>query len=261
MIKRTCTLPDCNKTHVAKGYCKAHYNKLVATNRHPKRLMPCAFCGKEVLRSSGGGRVHGASCSDQCRQWLATPYSVLPADHWARWYGRTSPWSPPMPKPPTFSREPRQCAWCPEAFTPAMPHQEYCTKRCGKRASKARRRASEAEAPGLYTWAQVIGLHLKGDKLCSYCDQPTPEPEPDHVIPISRGGRNGIENILPCCRQCNADKGDMTPEEWATNRERRNKRPVRTGFNVADARFAHLKLGTPSGASYRLTQEAHMTCA
>lgn len=261
MIKRTCSLPDCNKAHRARGLCATHYNQQHMPNRHPKKLVPCAFCGTEVLKGTGGGRIHGAVCSDQCRQWLSTPYSVLPKDHWARWYGKTCEWKPPAPKAPTFIREPRQCAWCPESFMQAMPHQEYCSKRCGNKASKMRRRACVADSPGMYTWAQVIGLHLKAGKLCSYCDQLTAEPEPDHVIPISRGGRNGIENILPCCSLCNADKGDMTPEEWAANRARRDKRPVRTGFNPSDPRFKHLKLGAPNRESYRLAQEAHLTCA
>lgn len=257
MTKRTCSVPECGKPHVARNYCKAHYNKLVATNRHPKRIMPCAFCGKEVLRSSGGGRVHGAACSDQCRQWLQTPYSILPADHWARWYGRTSAWKPPAK--PAIQRT-IECAWCGTTHDTLQSTAQYCQKSCARKASKARRRAREANSPGQYTWTQVIRLHLKAGKLCSYCDEPTREPEPDHVIPISRGGRNGIENILPCCHKCNSDKGDMTPAEWKANRARRGKPPVRTVFDATSPRFIHLMLGEAEGKSYRLTQEAHLSC-
>jgi hypothetical protein len=31
-------------------------------------------------------------CSDQCRQYIATPYCVLPADHWVNLLGKSSAW-------------------------------------------------------------------------------------------------------------------------------------------------------------------------
>lgn len=94
MNKRTCTIDGCTKPHRARGLCATHYNQTHQPNRHMKKLVPCAYCGTEVLKGTGGGRVHGAVCSDQCRQWLSTPYCVLPQDHWARWYGKTSRWKP-----------------------------------------------------------------------------------------------------------------------------------------------------------------------
>ena len=35
----------------------------------------------------------------------------------------------------------------------------------------------------------------------------------DHVIPISRGGTNDIENLRPACYDCNMRKGSKTLEE------------------------------------------------
>ena len=35
----------------------------------------------------------------------------------------------------------------------------------------------------------------------------------DHVLPRSRGGDNSWENLVTCCRKCNAKKDDLTPEE------------------------------------------------
>lgn len=37
----------------------------------------------------------------------------------------------------------------------------------------------------------------------------------DHIIPASRGsGRQAIEDLATCCKQCNNEKNDRTPEEW-----------------------------------------------
>jgi hypothetical protein len=37
----------------------------------------------------------------------------------------------------------------------------------------------------------------------------------DHIIPKSRGsGRQAIEDLATCCKLCNNEKNDRTPEEW-----------------------------------------------
>ncbi|CPX20647.1 restriction endonuclease [Mycobacteroides abscessus] len=40
----------------------------------------------------------------------------------------------------------------------------------------------------------------------------------DHVRPVSRGGRNGISNLVPACETCNTYKGHLTLAELATFR-------------------------------------------
>lgn len=36
----------------------------------------------------------------------------------------------------------------------------------------------------------------------------------DHILPVARGGKTVIENLATCCRACNYEKSDRTPEEW-----------------------------------------------
>lgn len=42
---------------------------------------------------------------------------------------------------------------------------------------------------------------------CAYCAWPAETW--DHVDPISRSGDNTVDNLVPCCRQCNEDKADL----------------------------------------------------
>lgn len=39
-------------------------------------------------------------------------------------------------------------------------------------------------------------------------------PEIDHVVPVSRGGSDELENLVLSCRPCNRSKGSLAPEAW-----------------------------------------------
>ncbi len=50
---------------------------------------------------------------------------------------------------------------------------------------------------------------------CQYCGRKLSSADLtiDHVTPKARGGRTSWDNVVTCCRRCNAHKGDRTPEE------------------------------------------------
>lgn len=77
--------------------------------------------------------------------------------------------------------------------------------------------------------ARSLGTHTKGEwaaklscagGLCTYCKRPLGRvTHKDHVIPVSRGGSDSIDNVTPACWDCNMAKGAMTGDEfiaWAT---------------------------------------------
>lgn len=51
---------------------------------------------------------------------------------------------------------------------------------------------------------------LKRDNFtCRYCGRKTPEVilEIDHIVPVSKGGTNDLNNLITSCRDCNRGKG------------------------------------------------------
>ena len=54
---------------------------------------------------------------------------------------------------------------------------------------------------------------------CAYCGAgDTPALQRDCVLPISRGGRYTLRNIVPACRSCNASKCNSEVTTWLRRR-------------------------------------------
>lgn len=223
--------------------CRLAWNAYYAKLRTPSPQVPCpGGCGRMIRASAKGCRAchHGP---------LAKP-------------------KPGRPKPDrrkmatkALGRAARgtrggvvivegPCNWCGTRFTSrASQIARFCSRTCLRKCAKARRRGREADAPGQYTWAQVIKLLLVFDHRCAYCNEYVAEPEPDHVVPISRGGANSIHNILPSCHACNSGKKDHLLHEWAAERARRGQTPVVTSWPPDDPRFAHITSVIPQSVA------------
>lgn len=253
---KPCAKDGCTRNVRARGLCIAHYNQQHAVSRHAKAMTPCFICDKPTLKFTTNNKARASVCSSKCRSIL-THGTPLPADHWARWWGKSSKWTPPkakQPKPELPAFIANICDECGSHFVEANNYNPsaYCSIRCGRRVAKRTRKAREHNAPGNFHWIEVIRIWVAAGKQCSYCDKVmTEQPDPDHVTPISRGGRNDMGNIVPCCRSCNGDKGDLTLAEWATERARLGKPPRRYSLPYEDPRFKHLTLGEARGNAWR----------
>jgi CRISPR/Cas system Type II protein with McrA/HNH and RuvC-like nuclease domain len=59
-----------------------------------------------------------------------------------------------------------------------------------------------------------IGILNRHGRRCLYCGTKKGKMTMDHVLPLSRGGRHCVSNVVPACGQCNKMKADMTLMEW-----------------------------------------------
>ena len=83
--------------------------------------------------------------------------------------------------------------------------------KASKQRRHSKRRAIENEIVNTLTAQEWIDILKEYKFRCAYCgkeftlfDRETK----DHVIPISKGGDNTKENIVPACRSCNSKKKD-----------------------------------------------------
>jgi 5-methylcytosine-specific restriction endonuclease McrA len=76
--------------------------------------------------------------------------------------------------------------------------------------------------------ATRAAVMLRDAYTCQYCgDSPGRQNlTVDHVIPRSRGGRHGWENLATACKRCNQKKGSLTPDEAVMRLIRRPFEPT-----------------------------------
>jgi len=80
----------------------------------------------------------------------------------------------------------------------------------------ARRRAVVRNAEGRFSVNEIEELFIKQEGLCVYCqtDLRSTGFHRDHMIPLVRGGSNGIKNIQLLCPKCNMKKHRLTHDEF-----------------------------------------------
>ena len=70
-------------------------------------------------------------------------------------------------------------------------------------------------AEGNFTLEEWEKLTRESGGKCVVCEEVRPLTR-DHIIPLSRGGTNYIQNIQPLCRPCNSRKSSKI-EGWQTS--------------------------------------------
>lgn len=79
-------------------------------------------------------------------------------------------------------------------------------------------RCARAAAEGRTTRAEWLEITDYFDGFCAYClghESRVGRLTKDHMQPITRGGSNWPDNLVPACKSCNSAKNAKTPLEFA----------------------------------------------
>jgi hypothetical protein len=232
MVRGNCTTcgKDLYQAFTDTPVCKeCRTAKKPARPLRPIRTNVCIACMQPYVVGQGYFRGF-ATCSQPCHEEAR------------RVLGRK--------KPDSGWQERRiECPMCGEEFSnPYTTVAQVCSKKCARRRHKRRRRTREAATYGEWRWSDFMRVARKFGYCCAYCGVKPERLDPDHVVPLSKGGPNIIGNLLPACARCNTDKRDLSLDDWDADRHRRGLPPVATSWAAEDRRYHHLTVLTTRAA-------------
>lgn len=100
------------------------------------------------------------------------------------------------------------------------PDRDALTRR---RVEAARRANIGSDRISERDWLRLVRRYRH---QCAYCDVPVQRPHMDHVVPLARGGRHTIGNVLPVCGPCNYSKNRKLLAEWRLWQRHRGAIPM-----------------------------------
>lgn len=184
----------CSKECMAKGYEK------------PRLKHKCIVCEKEFEDYDNQWRKEAKFCGQECYQKYKTG-----ENHWNYKHGRS--------KTLEYERElyRKRIHW----------HREY-NKRPERREALRKYKLKRKEVEPGHDFKDWINLLKQYDNKCFYCgDKMTKklgrkQRTRDHILPISKGGTDTLDNIVPACRSCNSSKRDLNFWDFMVKVTKRN---------------------------------------
>ena len=219
---RECSKSDYYLPVRAKGLCSTHYHNKYLPDRHGVVEVECACCGKSIMRGKSNNKTRKPYCSNECRARMLYSASrslkqlVGPID-------APLPLRPPRSTvAPVFEvKNPRRiitsgkCADCGDQFVGvsfnAKSLARYCSKQCMRRAGK-RAHGQFAVSPKFRA-----AIYERDLWTCQLCLDPVDQnlhindiwaATLDHIIPQSKGGLHGADNLRLAHRWCNSVRCD-----------------------------------------------------
>lgn len=213
MPQRTCTLPECDSPHLARGYCSRHYNSWHYRGDplagSAVRVESCLGCGAELPPKKGTG-PSPSYCSRSCRS--RTGYQR-----------RSDAIGQARREKTSAARSPKPCVGCGVEFTPETTNRQvFCSRQCSKGVQNARRRAKARDAfVEDVHWRVLFAEDGPACHLCGLDTDPddytlSPEgrailglgyPTLDHVDALAAGGSHERANARLAHFYCNSVKG------------------------------------------------------
>lgn len=231
-----CVADSCDSPAKAKGLCGLHYTRMSkygSFDLPPKPVKLCTVEGcDKVVRCSG-------LCSPHYKMWQAKGYTNLETRECEMCAAVFNPVG-----------NARVCAECRPAFEKKYNEEwrarnrahirSYSAEHYARPSTKAKRAKWMKEHPeDVRQWAQRRRARIRGGgaftvttrdlrrtlhrcgSSCVYCGVglTTETLTWDHAVPLFRGGRHSIGNLLPACKPCNSSKRDKTYLEYVVWRK------------------------------------------
>ncbi|MER5754803.1 HNH endonuclease [Streptomyces sp. NPDC002088] len=223
----TCAVATCPTPPYRRGYCNRHYQRLRkfgsvdATLLHDVDLAAarvCRNCGIDIAHK----RSNAVYCSRSCKsggahqRLRATPEGKAAEkirnvgryvqEAKRRRAGAIDYYERNRELRLEYARE----------WRAQNPHR--------RRAAADRRAELMVTNPGFcpFDAAEWEALKRRHGYRCAYCGVRPEDPlEKDHVVPLTKGGRHAIANILPACGPCNRSKNDAFLAVWRRRKQAR----------------------------------------
>lgn len=195
-----------------------------ARNSKPRKTIErlCEHCGAPwMVEQSSPSRYCSLVCAKAkyrtCRDLVyvgPAEFCWIPIDHPVmRWSSKLQPQSRPATWWKMFVSG--CCAWCGEQYVGLSNtgRSTFCSKRCESRSTKSKRRGKQ------FTISPVkrLAIYERDHWTCQLCNESVDPslikgyedwaPSLDHIVPRSKGGGDGLENLRLTHRWCNAIRG------------------------------------------------------
>ena len=112
----------------------------------------------------------------------------------------------------------RPCAY-PGCGRLAENSEQYCAehqKIMDKRYNQYERDPASNKRYGR-SWKRIRDRYIKAHPLCEECQKQgklTPAEEVHHILPLSRGGTNAVNNLMALCKPCHAHITVEMGDRW-----------------------------------------------
>lgn len=98
-----------------------------------------------------------------------------------------------------------------KAWKRAHPEEVRLKRRIHKNRRLARRLENGTHDFTEADWYKLLEIY---DCRCFYCGQRGGDKTRDHIVPLAKGGEHTMENIVPCCADCNSKKRQLDLKEF-----------------------------------------------
>lgn len=201
----------CKHAHKTRDQVKRYGKVSAARDAWVASDPRCATCGESIAERHTGAKYCGRICfGATARQ--RTGYRVdlrkSPRSILLRW-GFTNPH-------PRGSKQYDHWKYLANQEERRIQAREYGYGRSDANAAKRLRRRAWRKGVDsrVVTQADIATIRRRQNGKCYYCGGETVEMHIDHVVPLSRGGRHAIGNLVLACASCNVSKSDSLLVEW-----------------------------------------------